>query len=385
MRGRSLAPQPDSLPAEKLHPELETQRYTPVTVANDLHLNNFDLLRFVAASMVLVCHSYALLGKKEPFGVLGCNTSFGDLAVSIFFVISGYLITSSFERDRMPANFITGRVLRIWPALIAAVCLAVFIIGPLNTSLSIRNYFSDPMTWSYFKNLRLMEIQFTLPGVFASNPFKDSVNGSIWTLPIEVFMYAVTLAFGLSRLHRFRFGMLALVACLIVADTHIFSTNQGQTTSFLWLGSSFSVSKWAIFYLVGAIFFLYRDRVQFSGTLAAICFILFVGSLTAPSFRLISLFTLPYMVLYLAFARIPYLMRFGRFGDFSYGLYVYAFPIQQTIAHLTQGQLSVLRMFVYSFSLTLIAAVLSWHGIENPCLKLKKRFRLTRRSSPLQT
>jgi peptidoglycan/LPS O-acetylase OafA/YrhL len=385
MRSRSLAPHPDPAPPAKPHLELEREQFKPVAAPADLHLNNFDFLRFVAAGMVLVSHSYALLGKGEPLSLLHAFTTFGDIAVCIFFVISGYLITSSFEKDRMPVNFIIGRVLRIWPALIATVCLAVFIIGPLNTSLSLRNYFSDHMTWSYFKNLRLMEIQFTLPGVFASNPFKDSVNGSLWTLPIEVFMYAVTLAFGLSRLHRFRFGMLALVAFLIIADTHLFSTCQDKTTSVLWLGSSFFASKFAIFYLAGAMFFLYRDRVRFSSTVAAICFILFVGSLTAPSFRLVSLFTLPYMVLYLAFARIPYLMRFGRFGDFSYGLYVYAFPIQQTIVHLTHGQLSVFRMFVYSFSLTLIAAILSWYAIENPCLKLKKRLRLTRRSTPLQT
>src|SRR5262249_21502971 len=93
-----------------------------------------------------------------------------------------------------------------------------------------------------------------------------------------------------------------------------------------------------------------------------------------PVFTLMMFITLPYLVLSLAFAKIPFLNRFGRFGDFSYGLYVYAFPVQQTIVHFTQGHISVWRLFLLSFVLTLCLAVASYHFIEKPCLNLKRRF-----------
>jgi peptidoglycan/LPS O-acetylase OafA/YrhL len=338
--------------------------------------NNFDFLRFAAATLVILHHSYALLAKPEPlYAFITSVISFGDFAVAVFFVISGFLITASFERCRAVVPFLSSRFLRMWPALIATCCFAVFLIGPLNTKWNIFDYFRSPLTWSYFKNLGLIDLQWALPGVFMNNPFKVAVNGSLWTLPIEVSMYVVTLCLGLLGIYRFRYGVLALFALVLVLQMRLLNEPHAAEITFklfpFWLGET----RFSTLYLGGAVLFLFRDVCKFNWKLASICLLLFAGSFATPVFKLVMFLTLPYLVLYAAFAVIPYLNKFGRFGDFSYGLYVYAFPVQQTIVNYTGGHLSVFRFFCLSFVITLALAVLSYHLLERPCLNLKSRFR----------
>jgi len=112
--------------------------------------NNFDFLRFFAASLVLLVHSYPLTGRQpeEPIELLTGYENGGSFAVSIFFVISGYLITSSWLSSSSPTSFLIKRALRILPALALAVLLSVFIIGPLVTTESPGDYFASSTTWA---------------------------------------------------------------------------------------------------------------------------------------------------------------------------------------------------------------------------------------------
>ncbi|PWT96051.1 MAG: acyltransferase [Candidatus Melainabacteria bacterium] len=337
--------------------------------------NNFDFLRFAAATLVILHHSYALLVKPEPLFTITGAFSFGDFAVGVFFVISGFLITASYERCRAVVPFLSSRFLRMWPALIAACCFAVFLIGPLNTKWALSDYFKSPWTWSYFKNLGLINLQWQLPGVFISNPFKEVVNGSLWTLPIEVSMYAVTLCLGLLGIYRFRYAVLAAFALVLVLQMRLLNESHAAEITFQWFPLWLGETRFSTLYLGGAVLYLFRDVCKFNWKLASICLLLFVGSFATPMFKLVMFLTLPYLVLYSAFAVVPYLNRFGRFGDFSYGLYVYAFPVQQTIVNYTGGHLSVFRFFCLSFVITLALAVLSYHCLERPCLNLKRYFK----------
>jgi peptidoglycan/LPS O-acetylase OafA/YrhL len=336
--------------------------------------NNFDFLRFAAATLVILHHSYALLVKPEPlFTIIGAF-SYGDFAVAVFFVISGFLITASYERCRALVPFLMSRFLRMWPALIAACCFAVFLIGPLNTKWTLAEYFKCQWTWSYFKNLGLVNIQWQLPGVFLNNPFKEIVNGSLWTLPIEASMYVFTLCLGVLGIYRFRYAVLAFFALILVLQMRLLNEPHATEITFklfpLWLGET----RFSTLYLGGAVLYLFRDVCKFNWKIATLCLLLFVGSFATPMFKMVMFLTLPYLVLYVAFAVIPYLNRFGRYGDFSYGLYVYAFPIQQMIINYTGGHLSVFRLFCLSFVSTLAVAVLSYHFLERPCLNLKRFF-----------
>ncbi|ELW9531216.1 acyltransferase [Burkholderia cenocepacia] len=175
------------------------------------HKNNFDFLRLLAAFAVLYSHQHALVGLPEP--TLGLPDSLGAFGVSIFFSISGYLIAQSWERDPNLLRFATKRVLRIWPALLVVTVLAAFVLGPIVSDLPVATYFQDPLVWKYLDNLRL-RMTFQLPGVFTTNPFPNSVNGSTWTIPVEVRWYVYLSIAGALGLLRKRLVVLLAVFSL---------------------------------------------------------------------------------------------------------------------------------------------------------------------------
>lgn len=167
-------------------------------------LNNFDFLRLLAASMVVFSHSFDLLTPSnrvmtngEPLRVLtDGQMSFGSLGVAIFFCLSGYLITQSLFRSSSYKTYFIKRSLRIFPALILDLLIAVFIWGAIVTRFSLYEYFTNPLTYRYLLNAGLYRISYVLPGVFENNVFGNTVNGSLWTLPYEFTCYL-----GIAILH----------------------------------------------------------------------------------------------------------------------------------------------------------------------------------------
>lgn len=160
-------------------------------------INNFDVLRYFAAVLVIYSHSYPLTGKSiEPLALLSKGQwTFGGVAVAIFFVISGFLVSNSFERSTV-LQYTVNRFLRIFPGLFMAVLLSVFVLGPLFTSLEISEYFSNNLTYSYLNNSLLLSVQYVLPGMFETNLYPNAVNGSIWTIPYEILGYILVAIIG---------------------------------------------------------------------------------------------------------------------------------------------------------------------------------------------
>lgn len=154
--------------------------------------NNFDFIRIAAAYLVLISHSWPLFGKKPEFwaNLTGYETG-GGLAVAIFFFTSGYVMCGSLSRRADFYHFALSRCLRILPGLSVVVVISVLVIGPLFTKLPLLSYFSTRETWTYFGNALVFPIQFQLPGVFEGTPHGPTINGSLWTLPIEVTMYGL--------------------------------------------------------------------------------------------------------------------------------------------------------------------------------------------------
>ncbi|MBI5344938.1 MAG: acyltransferase [Deltaproteobacteria bacterium] len=338
----------------------------------DSRENNFDFLRFVAASLVMVTHTFSLGGAGyEPFGLISGYASFGTFAVYIFFIISGFLITKSwFDRPDLRV-FLYKRFLRIFPALFAAILFGAFVVGPLVTTLPIGEYFLHPLTRSYLLNISLYPIRHNLPGVFANNPYPNAVNGSLWTLAIEVIMYLSIAAFGLLGILRRRLFIPFFLTALLFIDFQLLSRPGNNEIPVLYQAGIFV--KCSIFFYAGAVSYLYRDKIILNPLIAFLALALYVISFKTPFIAYLSYFAVPYLVLYAAFARVPYLKNFGRHGDFSYGMYVYAFPVQQTLMSFYQGGLSLLGFFLAAFAVTLFLAILSWGFVEKPALKLKKR------------
>jgi len=179
--------------------------------------NNLNLIRAIAATMVLVSHAYPIaLGPDaiQPLKLL-TGQSLGSLSVYVFFAISGFLITMSFERSSSYRSFLTARFLRLLPGLVVSLALVAFVMGPLVTELPLMAYLTHPETWTFMlRNILLALPQYTLPGTFEDLPY-PSVEGSIWTLIYEVICYMGVFACGVVGILQRRWLMVAGCAMLV--------------------------------------------------------------------------------------------------------------------------------------------------------------------------
>lgn len=334
--------------------------------------NNFNALRVIAALSVLVTHSFALATGSpatEPLrGEIGMTM--GAIAVDVFFVTSGFLVTSSLLGSRSLLEFACARILRIYPALIVMVSMTVFALGALFTSLPIPSYFSSPQTYLYLVKCStlILNIEYQLPGVFDSNPFKSGVNGSLWTMPYEIRMYAMIailwLALRMNGERRlFAFKLIVVTSTLLAGGGLVYMhLDQQPESNFLRLFFMF---------FAGASFYVLRERVRMSHW----AFVVLLCGL-ALSFGDKTLFfiwyapSLGYLVLYLAYIPSGFIRSYNRIGDYSYGIYIYAFPVQQTVAALVPN-VSIHEMILLAGGLTTLMAMLSWHLIEKRFLALK--------------
>ncbi|BAI60315.1 putative acyltransferase [Methanocella paludicola SANAE] len=353
-----------------------------MTVENDTHKsNNFDFLRVFAALLVIFSHSFPLSGiHTEPLGAITGYMTCGALGVAIFFIISGYLITKSWMEHPSAIRFLWNRSLRIFPGLFVVTIICILVLGPLVTNLSLSEYFAQAeYLWLYLKNTTLLSISFYLPGVFTNNPYQVAVNGSLWSLPIEFGMYLLILALGLLGLLRKKEFLLLLASCTII----VFAFNNipelatikpivdlFDAISILGFLTSISTGI-AIMFMIGAIYYLYKDSIVYNGWISLTLFVALCLSFKTNFFQLASLICLPYMIIWASQVPTRYIKNTGKYGDFSYGLYIYAFPVQQLIMNYFNG-ISWLELFILAVPATFICAFLSWHLIESNFLKLKK-------------
>lgn len=334
--------------------------------------NNFTLMRLLASIAVLFGHSFVLSNGlksgEDPisnFLIAIWGESLPSISVDMFFVASGFLVCASYVQREDLFKFMEARILRIFPALIFALFFCVFVAGAFATSLSLENYFSSPTTWNFLKRnaLLITGIQYDLPGVFTNNPFPMSVNGSLWTLPIELRMYLLMALLGLMSVLKDEkiFNLLLIILCLIYAQSSsngFFLTRDPRTAH---LG---------LLFILGAFFYVNRALLTLNfSTLLVLVFLVFVTRNYSFTLFLKSI-CFAYFVLLLALHPKLRLPSIDHFGDISYGLYIYAFPVQQTFAYLLPS-LQPLNMFIYSLLLTTLLAIFSWFLIEKPSLRLK--------------
>jgi peptidoglycan/LPS O-acetylase OafA/YrhL len=328
--------------------------------------NNFDILRVIAAAMVILSHGWDLTKSiGEPIMLLSYSALIGGgLGVWIFFFISGYLVSESFQARGLLA-FIEARFLRIYPAFFVSLIFGV-LIGACVTTLSLADYVSHEQTWRYVYRSLLTEIQFTLPGVYATLPFPGGINGSLWTIPIEMMMYVGVIIAGVLTLLRRPTTALLVMAALIVALV----SNPSWVLLIPRVTQVYALPV-VLCFLFGMIFYTNRERIPLHG-LGVILLIgsIIVSGLAYPPGSVFTCAAIAYTTAWLAFhphlrVKIP-----SRIGDISYGLYVYAFPIQQTVIYLFPG-IGPWTLFAVAFSITAFVAWISWHLIEKRALALK--------------
>lgn len=330
--------------------------------------NNFNLIRMLAAIAVLISHSYPLsqgISAVEPLSdQLGL--SLGELAVITFFCVSGFFI--SLSRDRAPStiDFISARLLRIYPGLILVLLLSVFLVGPLFTTLETTEYFRSSAVYTYLiNNLMLFNMQFQLPGLFQDNPY-PGINGSLWTLFYEVTLYVLVGALGAYSFYKAgrRFAGFLLVYAMAYFGFKYGSLN---TTLLGEISGMQFFFTWSLPFVSGMALYCYRQRIK----LRVIWFLPLVA-LTMWAYQtpyFFECFTLAwtYLIFYLGFATNDWVDKYNRIGDYSYGVYIYAFPVQEILAHQVTG-IGPINMMLSALPITLIPAVFSWHCIEKPAM-----------------
>ena len=333
--------------------------------------NNFDFLRVFAALCVTYTHSFNHTNPKyieHLHHLTGGKVTFADVGLCIFFSISGYLIVKSAHQSASLKNFLWKRILRIQPMLLLVCLLSVLLLGPVFTTLGTKEYFMQPHTWTYFRNIMpLFGLQYNLPGVFEGLSGETGVNGSIWTLIVEERLYLLIAVIYFAVKERTH---------LLLAVTILF--NSAYFTSIIRPGFAIPFFEghslyYAVLFLNAGLYFqLFNRGSKQNNWYILTSALLILASCFFPQLYFLTVFAVPLLVINLATTK-GFLNKAGRYGDFTYGIYVFSFPVQQMLsAHAVTGNNPYI-LFALTLLIVVPAAVLSWHLIEKKMLQLKNR------------
>jgi peptidoglycan/LPS O-acetylase OafA/YrhL len=339
--------------------------------------NNFDAIRLASALLVLWSHSYIIAGRPQDeifFSIFSGYDSGGGIAVSIFFVISGYLVTkSAFERPLL--DYIYARALRILPAQIFVVACTDLVIGPLLTRLRLIDYFGDPTTREYLWSATIFRMKYILADTTTGLPV-NQINGSLWTLPVECGFY-ILIAIAAKT------GLISERTCLYVAAAiiaaHFYATRYAglswdQQGGAIWNGATaYAVLTNGSFFAVGAVFWILRTKIRCHGVGALFCLIIWFAAARTLISPIVYFTCLPYLVIYVGRV-VDFKIRVTSFvGDLSYGIYLFAFPIQQWLMSTLGPGAGPTTLSLLATPLVVAVAFVSWRMIEKPALGYKRR------------
>ena len=328
----------------------------------------FDYLRIGLAIAVVFWHSLET-SYSDGTSVRVWHAARGviSLILPAFFSLSGFLVCGSLIRTKSIWVFLTHRAVRIIPALSVEILLSALILGPALTTLPIQDYFKDGHFWLYFLNL-VGDIHYILPGLFASNPNPSIVNKSLWTIPYELECYLALLILSYVGLVK-RAVWLALLSLSVCVSMCLFV----DLTNAAILGSIGPPGRLLVLsFLTGISLYLLRDKVTLSPTLLYVATCAAIISLSYSRLMFLSPLPVAYLTVWLGLRtprHIPVLMD----GDYSYGLYLFAYPLQQTYSALFIRQRHWYINAAVTIILGLLYAALSWHLVEKRVLSHRKR------------
>jgi peptidoglycan/LPS O-acetylase OafA/YrhL len=331
----------------------------------DARDNNFDALRLLAASTILVLHCWPITGRNVVPRVHGL--ALNAIAVMVFFSISGFLLAQSWRIEPRLWRFLAKRALRIYPALIVVLLLSTLVLGPAVTTLPLGDYFSHPQTLRYLTHNLVFSTQYNLPGFFPDNPIPGAVNGPLWTLSPEVRSYLMLAVAGTVGILRNRFLVLALAFLALI----------GPELRPEFAHSAMVAPLYVQCFCVGMLLYVWRETVPWNILVAAAvtCVFLIAGGLdTSFGKTLIDAFAIPYVTIFVAYSSPAWIRRITSRGDLSYGIYIFASPIQETVMGLWGRSLKPVGLLAIAFPITLLFALASWVAVERPALRLKRRF-----------
>ncbi|MCV7409165.1 acyltransferase [Mycobacterium florentinum] len=337
----------------------------------DPRCNALNLFRLGLAAEVMLFHSWPITGHMPPQALLQLLFSVG---VDGFFAISGFLITASWLRDPKVRDYLTARALRILPGLYVCLIVTAFAFAPVSVAVqggSAAKLLQSSAPYEYvLKNATLISVlQFDVAGTPRNVPSPGAWNASLWSLIWEVLCYIAIAVIGIIGLANRRWlSPVILVAAVIAAAMLPPLTFPGAWTI------PQLAARSAIMFAAGAVMFQWKDVIPARWSLVAASVVIVVASAAVlPDYRVAAALPLAYAVI-VSGALIRHKRTTLR-TDLSYGVYIYAFPIQQMLAVLGLTGLHPALFFVIAFLSTLPLAAMSWFWIEKPAMALKSRLK----------
>lgn len=322
--------------------------------------SGFDYMRIVLAVAVLAWHTPWLINGKLPVGPISWTYPFALSLVPMFFGLSGFLVAGSLDRSKTLVMFLGLRALRIAPALAVEVLLSAIILGPLFTTETISTYFSSKEFYLYFLNM-IGDIHYYLPGVFKTNKH-DYVNGQLWTVPFELYSYILVAGLAVAGIFHRRAWLLSTLVLFYaaqVANTILRGTE--------WSNGFPTGTQLMMAAIAGLVIYKYRDKIPFSKRWFFAAAVLTFLCLSVQGGGRFAALPATYTAVYLGLLN-PGRNRLLLSGDYSYGVYLYGFPIQQALIVISP----LFSIWYWNLSAALFcaftAAACSWWLVEKPAL-----------------
>jgi peptidoglycan/LPS O-acetylase OafA/YrhL len=322
----------------------------------------FDYIRLILALSIIVWHSVTICygPSAEAYFWTGPPRPIIALLLPSFFALSGFLVAGSLERNNIP-EFLTLRITRIFPALAVEVIISAVIIGPLLTTVGWRKYFFSYEFMSYFFNV-FGNIHYFLPGLFYNNPTPKYVNAQLWTVPIELYCYVFLIASAMFGVIKIKNGLLVGTLCIVMILTFSAQLKLSPLPPF-----SPDIGFLTISFLFGVSLYVMRCKITYSWLIFLISLAMYLVLCMSRSFIYLSALPLTYAIIFLGLQNPPK-TTFIRGADYSYGVYLYGFPLQQTVCYLFPSQRFWYVNALSGVVLALVCAYLSWTFVESKAI-----------------
>ena len=332
----------------------------------DPKANSLNFIRLVLAAGVIFWHAFPLSGAEVEFAP--ARQLMGQIWVDGFFAVSGFLIVGAWMRDPDWGRFLAARVLRIFPGYWTCLIITAFVLAPLSALIADGLWpwqSIGPSNATYVVSNAVLSINQTgIDGTLTDVPYPDAWNGSLWTLRWEFLCYLGVLVLGLTRLLTRRLVVPALFLLAVVGSV----AARFVDVSFVQLDV---VARFALMFLAGAVVYLYQSRIPVNWPIMAGCAVAVAATMLLPDYRVLG--ALPLAVLLLGVGALVKSPRLRFANDISYGVYVYAFPVQQILATLGVYRWGILPFALVGLACTIPLAAASWFIIEKQAMRLRPR------------
>ena len=332
--------------------------------------NNFDFLRFLFAVFVVISHAYPLSGSSENsqwiYQVTSGQIVLARIGLNGFFIISGFFIFQSLKHSKSLLNYYRKRFLRLFPALF--IVLLITILFAQFVYEGAVPFYKNEEVYTYLpNNLSLYNFQAIIKGIFDNNPY-HSINGSLWTIRYEFSLYV-----ALSLLYFFRNNkkiirilLLTCFATLIISYNFFLFRFAGSSI----LGMiGYEILDLGTFFVCGSLLAAFNFEKVKTKWILPIAVLILITSIQFNFYNTTKHIILPVIILLIGFTPLTFFSTFDKIGDLSYGIYIYSFPVQQTLMY--YYKLNVYQLIFLSLIISIILGYFSWHLIEKKVLRYK--------------